>query len=292
MTRKSAKQMGQILKDLSAPALVKAIEANVIQQFPLLSANLPQIEIHDEPDMLWVTTDLPHPYLNCVLRAQLAPTDVDARINATMTPFRSRRLPMTWRLGPSTQPTDLGKRLVSHGLTHTGDTIGMAVDLPALKEDLPTSSGLTIEHVGDVEALEKWVRPAAIAFQHTEAVAKTLFDVYASQGFGQHLPWRLYVGSLEGEVVAASRLYLGAGVAGIHAVATLPEARRQGIGTAMTVAPLCEAHSMGYRIGVLRAAPMGLGLYRRLGFEEYCRIGIFTWMGQRDQGEATDDGTR
>jgi GNAT superfamily N-acetyltransferase len=262
--------------------LVRAIETNAIEQFPLLSADLPQIEVHHEPDMLWVITDVPHPYLNCVLRAQLAPDNVDARISATLAHFRSRRLPMTWRVGPSTQPADLGTHLTKHGLTYKGDTVGMAVDLLALSEELPAPSGLTIERVGDLEALEKWVHPVAISFGHTEAVAKTLFDVYASLGFGQHLPFRLYVGLLEGEVVAASRLFLAAGVAGIHGLATLREARRQGIGTAMTLAPLLEARSMGYRIGVLRAAPMGLGLYRRLGFEEYCRISIYTWMGGRD----------
>ena len=259
--------------------MARAIEANAIEQFPLLSADLPNIEVHDEPDMLWVTTNVPHPYPNCVFRAELARDDVDARISTTLAHFRSRQLPMTWRVGPSTRPSDLGKHLKRRGLTYTGDTVGMAVDLLVLTEDLPTPSGLTIEHVDDAEALEKWVHPVAIAFRHTEAVAKTLFDVYASQGFGQHRRWRLYLGSLEGEVVAASRLYLGAGVAGIHAVATVPDARRQGIGTAMTLAPLREARGMGYGIGVLRAAPTGLGLYRRLGFEECCRIGIYTWMG-------------
>ena len=84
--------MAEILTDLSAPALVAAIEANVIEQFPLVSARLPHIEIHDEPDILWVITDAPHPYLSCVLRAQLGTDHIDARINATLTHLRSRRL--------------------------------------------------------------------------------------------------------------------------------------------------------------------------------------------------------
>ena len=52
----------------------------------------------------------------------------------------------------------------------------------------------------------------------------------------------------------------------------------------MTLAPLLEARAMGYRIGVLHASEMGLGVYRRLGFQEYCRLGGYVWMGEADQG--------
>ena len=184
---------------------------------------------------------------------------------------------MTWYIGPSTQPADLGKHLIAHGLTHIEDATGMAVDLLALNENLPATSGLTIKHVSDVETVQKWLRPITISFEYPDCVANALFDLYARLGFGQHLLWQLYVVFLKGEPVASSRLFLAAGVAGIYAVATVPEARRQGIGTAMTLAPVCEARSMGYRIGVLRAAQRGLGVYRRLGFKEYCKFGVYVW---------------
>ena len=98
-------------------------------------------------------------------------------------------------------------------------------------------------------------------------------DLFAGLGF--ELPLRSYLGVLDGKPVATSQLFLGVGVAGIYVVATLPEARRQGIGSALTLAPLLDARAMGFRIGILHASPMGLSMYRRLGFQEYCRMGHY-----------------
>ncbi|HZP81157.1 MAG TPA: GNAT family N-acetyltransferase [Chthonomonadaceae bacterium] len=98
-------------------------------------------------------------------------------------------------------------------------------------------------------------------------------------GFGAHLPLRNSLASLHGEPVACSTLVLAAGVAGIYCVATVPEARRQGSGGAITAAPLHIARAMGYRIGILQASESGHPVYRRLGFQEFCTLGLYLWQG-------------
>jgi len=94
---------------------------------------------------------------------------------------------------------------------------------------------------------------------------------------------RHYVGLVEGELVTSSTLVLGAGLTGLYNVATVPEARRQGIGSAITLAPLREARAPGYRIGTLNSSQMAVGLYRRLGFQEYCKICYCLWTGEPPQ---------
>jgi GNAT superfamily N-acetyltransferase len=158
----------------------------------------------------------------------------------------------------------------------------MAVDLSALNEDLPMPAGLTIQAVDHIEALEQWAYAAIVGFGHPDTEVKIWFDLFADLRFG--LPLRHYVGIVNGRPVATSELFLGAGVAGIYVVATVPEARRQGIGAALTLAPLREARAMGYRIGTLHASSMGLGVYRRLGFREYCRMSHYVWSSERSQG--------
>jgi len=80
-----------------------------------------------------------------------------------------------------------------------------------------------------------------------------------------------------GEPVATASLFLAAGVAGVYFVFTVEEARRQGIGTTITLAALREARGMGYETGVLGSSELGYSVYRRLGFEEHCRIGVYEW---------------
>jgi GNAT superfamily N-acetyltransferase len=149
----------------------------------------------------------------------------------------------------------------------------MAVDLRALNEDLPTPTGLRVQCVDEPESLRKWAHASIIGFELPEKNIAPWCDLFAGLGFD--LPLRNYLGILDGEPVATSELFLGAGVAGIYVVATVPEARRQGIGAALTLAPLLDARAMGFRIGILHASSMGLGVYLRLGFQEYCRMSCY-----------------
>jgi len=77
---------------------------------------------------------------------------------------------------------------------------------------------------------------------------------------------RRYLGIVDGRPVATSRVSIGGGVAGLYAVATLPDVRGRGIGRAMTLAALHAGRELGYRIGVLQASDSGFPVYRRLGF--------------------------
>jgi GNAT superfamily N-acetyltransferase len=77
--------------------------------------------------------------------------------------------------------------------------------------------------------------------------------------------------------VATTTVYLAAGVAGVYFVMTVPEARRRGIGAAITYGALRAAEGVEY--GVLGASAAGRPVYAGLGFREYCTIELYEWAG-------------
>jgi GNAT superfamily N-acetyltransferase len=274
--------MTSILHDLTPSALVTAIEANLFE-FSKLFRRWPRAEVFDSEEMLCSVTDLPFALFNSVLRANLAPGRVDTAIEDAISRCRSKKVPMRWWTGPATRPVDLGQRLEEHGFTHFGDSPGMAADLLALNDDVPAPAGLSITEVADMETLSQACHVTTIGFKMPGLVETAWRDLIAAIGFGSPRPVRLYLGRLNGEPMATSLLFLEAGVAGIYNVTTLPEARRRGLGAAITAFPLRHACAEGYRVAILHSSPMGLNVYRQLGFREYCTIGHYIRASDRER---------
>jgi predicted acetyltransferase len=80
------------------------------------------------------------------------------------------------------------------------------------------------------------------------------------------------MGRDEGKPVTSLMLYISSGVAGLHAVSTLPEYRNKGLVLTISRSALVDDFKMGYRVGVLQASNQGERVYRKLGFSKYCDI--------------------
>ena len=262
------------LHDFSTSVLVRANEINQEEVYKLLSG-LPKVEILDTPEILRVFTGVPHYAVNGVLRTQIADADVDARIETILDYFRSRNVPMMWSVSLSTRPADLDRHLQAHGLTHLTTMPGMALDLDRLPASVPLPPGAIVKEVTDQDTLAHWAEAVSEGFE----MPREVIDVWASAtslaGYGEQTPLRNFIAYLDGEPVGTSTLFLGGGVAGIYSVTVVPTARRQGIGAAITVAPLRVAQQLGYRIGTLLASEMGASVYRRLGFEEHGTFALY-----------------
>jgi ribosomal protein S18 acetylase RimI-like enzyme len=273
--------MGAISQDTSSAGMAAAIEANLNETFSLLGSS-PSTQLHeDDPDLCWyITPKVPHPLFNHVYFTRLLQEeDLDARIEELRKHFASRQLPLMWSVGPFSRPSALASHLESHGFRCVEESPGMALDLKVLSEDIPFPSELAIERVSNAEVLREFVEVMKVGFEMPEFTVDGLFEMFSAMGLTEESPWRNYVGRLDGEVLTTASLALVAGAAGIYNVVTLPNARRRGFGYAMTLAALGEARELGYRIGILQSSAEGLGVYRRLGFEQYSTYYLYVGTG-------------
>lgn len=271
----SVPQNNEILTDLSTAALAAAIEDNALALSQSFGRS-PYVDLHDEPGLVWFATGVPFATFNGVVRTRLSGQEAAGRVDEMIDYFSARNLPMHWLVGASTQPANLGHLLQARGLFLSSNQMAMAVDLALVPDEDAEPPGLQIRPVADVPGLESWLRVFSAGFELPDFVGEAFADLYA-WCLEQPLPLYHHVAWLEGEPVACSSLFLAAGVGGIHNVVTLPRARRRGIGTAITLAPLRQARALDYRAATLFSSQRGYDLYRRLGFEEYFRESTYLW---------------
>jgi GNAT superfamily N-acetyltransferase len=269
--------MVDILRDFSPTRLAKANEDNLASWIPVFG-KLKGAQVDDLPGIKRVISNIPMSLLNSIMDACLAPDQVAPTIEYIKADATSRNVPVLWWIGPSTRPADLASHLILNGFTVDEDGPGMAADLENLNESLPVLEGLSIQLAQDDVAWWAWSRTMAQGFEappgRIEFAVNTWHDLLAQ--LNPEIT-QAYTAWLNGVPVATSLLQKGGGVAGIYAVATIPEARRRGIGAQVTLYPLLQARRMGYRVGVLQASAMGESVYRSLGFQEYCKITSYVW---------------
>ena len=77
---------------------------------------------------------------------------------------------------------------------------------------------------------------------------------------------QLFVGRLDGRAVGTSIAIQTRTAGGVVAVSTLPDARRRGVGAAMSWAAVSAGADHGHDTIVLQASPMGFPVYVAMGF--------------------------
>jgi ribosomal protein S18 acetylase RimI-like enzyme len=152
----------------------------------------------------------------------------------------------------------------------------MAVDLSEIP-DVSLPPGVEAFRVDGPERFAQFVEAMMRGFGEDPLVARALAALHDVVGSGEDAEWQPFVAVRDGEVVGSSGLQLGGGVAGIYNVATAPEHRGRGIGSAMTVVAMRWARDHGFDTAVLGSSPLAVPLYERLGFQHVCRMGVYAW---------------
>lgn len=298
MRREKSVATETILTDPSETELGAAVEENLFALFRAMTAALPGSERVESNTLSYHLSFPTNPMFKGAWRTRLTEAEVEAAIDETLAWFKARQAPFIfWWTGPSTTPADLGERLMARGLlsmegqmavlapgikqTEAGAP-GMAADLQQVNEAVLTQTppGFTIEPVHDEADMLAFKRVFVESYGIPDWAGQAWVDATMTAGIGQ-TPWQMYMGKLNGEAVATNMLFNGGGVAGVYAVATVPSARGQGIGAAITLKPLLEARALGYRYGVLFSTEMGLPVYERIGFKlTNARLNRYLWRNE------------
>lgn len=215
-----------------------------------------------------------------VLDTQVEPEEADSAIDEVLDRLRQAGVSPRWRIGPTSRPADLARRLEDRGFTCStpdggrDEMPGMAIDLDHVAPAHHSATHLKIRHVEDRESLQGWVHFVGPHF----GIGPDQEDMYTEHFLKRGLDWpfRFYAGYADGKLVATAQMFLAAGVAGLSYMLTDPKMRKQGLGATMLFASMSEVRDRGYRVVVLDSSPDGYDFYRRIGFEEYCKLRTYS----------------
>ncbi len=266
--------MQKIIEDTASDELLTALESNMIA-FWSAYGRAKGSTLQATSEVVWFYTGIQVPLFNGVLSAKLKPNGVEATFDSLQAKIDEQGAPALWWIGPQSRPENLGSWLEQHGLQPAGEVPGMAIDLALVENKPETITNFTIQEVSSAEMQTLWAQIAAVGTGFPDAAADAMARLEATLGDAQYTAQHRYIGFLNDTPVATSALVLESGVAGIYAVATIPEARRKGIGRIMTVMPLLEARQIGYRVGILQASSAGYSIYQNIGFNDVCKYRLY-----------------
>ena len=263
--------------DLAWPEQVGHVVVGHIRDQAASRTALAGGRVDDRPERLLFVSGEPVEWMNGVIAARLPEGEEDRWIEAAIAALREAGVPGMWWVDPWARPADLAERLVAHGFGHEEDMPWLAADLGGLDLAERPVDGLVVRRVVDDETQAVWVHAMRNGFGIPEHVMARIDALARREGYGPDAPWARFAGFLDGEPVASSGLMLFGGVAGIYNVATVPAARRRGIGTAMSLAAMCEGLARGADLAVLGTTELGRGVYEGLGFRNVCSMRTFRW---------------
>jgi len=138
--------------------------------------------------------------------------------------------------------------------------------LPGRVEERPPPDGAELRRVGSAADAADYWRVATSAYA-TNGFPPEVFAFYENhQGFEADNA-AAFLARLDGCAAGIAMTLVSHGVAGIYWVGCTEEARKRGLGGAVTAAAVNAGFDLGAEVAALQASPMGEPIYRRMGFE-------------------------
>jgi len=265
-----------ILKNPDQSQIEHAIEFNLYEFFrSMVNIELKDTQYEENEEFSRFSTGISFFFFNGVTDIHVSSENARKIIKENITFFKKRKVPFLWVIGPSSTPKKMGEFLIKNGFI-LDKLQGMAYNLKILNQEREIVNKVKIIKIENIETLKVWNDIILMGFGFPKEVQSDFFyKAFSDIILNDKTSASAFLAYYDGNPVASSLVLYKAGVAGIHLVTTLEEARSKGIGTALTLAPLNEAKKLGYETAILHSTEMGLNMYKRMGFKEYCTIELF-----------------
>jgi len=248
------------LMALATSQLVSAVNENFVASYRKLAHHAPRGETQETGGAFAFVTGLPLALFNgCVVVGPSSPSALDEALSWAA----GHRVPhRVWIEEAIARQLD--EVPPAHGLVREDDLYpGMALhpipEPPALPEDV------TVEEVPADDPTS--LHALASEFGATPELARRLYP----PAFIADSDVRAFIGRLAGRPVASSLVIRSPSTSGVYGVGTLPDARRKGVGAAVSWAAVGAGRAWNGGSIVLQSSPMGLPIYQRIGFRTVVR---------------------
>jgi len=179
----------------------------------------------------------------------------------TIARMKEHELPPYWNVIPGKGQLAMRAILEENRFREVYRWTGMALELSDYKAEKQNVTDLVIREVSTEEDLEEFV-----GVLNSTVLEASNMELELAQKLLHSDSFRMLIGIFDGKVVATGALFISGDTAGIYFIATLDEARRKGIGTAITRACLDLALERELATVILHASRMGEPIYRNIGF--------------------------
>lgn len=264
------------MRKLTTDEIVLACEQNYIDYWRCAGAR-PHGEFTDERGMTYCITGLPQEIFNVVLKCNLDPKSMETRIDEAIAYFKSRRIPLIWHVGLSTEPREVAACLEARGFPRDYELAAMAFDLEDLDNESVTKAGIEVRRVTTPNESKQWIECLIHSWESPPEVSSWMsrnpcFNLGLEPSKSSSLPRTMYLGLLDGKQAGAAMLFWSQQIAGIQAIGTVKEAQHLGVGSATIRAALKDARAMGFKFVVVLSTVEGSRLYSKNGFETYGKL--------------------
>lgn len=191
--------------------------------------------------------------------------------------YKKNNLPMAWWIGSSSASVFVDKCLEKAGFFHDEIDIGMVCDLTQVIDHYELPEELTIVKCLTPKDFADFGDVLASIFDPPEIQVQVFYNKMATLNSDDIKDMILFVGYEGVHPVATSCLFV-TDVGGIFDVATRPEKRNLGYGSAMFYRALIESKRRGLKKSILQSSSDGLNIYKRFGFKELCQFNV--WSNQ------------